>query len=178
MGRVLPIPEYPAHPPQYEAYANHVKETYERGIKEFEGIQVTPKDKEKQRIAVAAKGTKGMPTQAVAVVKSPPAEHPLKPTLLADIKAATAKVVSARKAAAVSGTVNPNPPPDVAKAKPPPEAPKTNEKPASPCLGLHQQKCVVDTLNLRGRTQKVGKRIKAMMKVPVKVTTTMNVSRS
>jgi hypothetical protein len=31
-GRALPISEYPAHPPPYKTYANHDRETYERGM--------------------------------------------------------------------------------------------------------------------------------------------------
>jgi hypothetical protein len=87
-----------------------------------------------------------MPTQALAVIRAkqgpsntvvidPSADHPLKPTLLADIKAATAKDVNARKTAAAGGAVKPKPPSGVAKAKPPPESAKTNEKPVSSHLG-------------------------------------------
>jgi hypothetical protein len=121
MGRVLPIPEYPAHPPPYESYDDHVMQTYERGMKEFKRIQGSPKGKETQPIAVAAKA-KRVPTQAVASIKakqSPkntdvidsPSNHPLKKTLMADIKAATAKAVNARKDPIVDGATKSKSPP-------------------------------------------------------------------
>jgi hypothetical protein len=111
MGRLLPIPEYPATPPPYETFANHVKEMYDRGITEVNKIQA-PSTKAPP-LEVAAKVTKRPPVQAVAslsskpptnktstsnpsknVVIDVPKEHPLKATLMADIKTATAAAMS------------------------------------------------------------------------------------
>jgi hypothetical protein len=126
MGRVLPVPEYPAHPPPYEVYAQHVKETYHRGVHDIHEMKSLLVGKTTQPIAVAAKVTKRTPAQAVAsvlntssstntIVIDEPVEHPLKKTLMADIKAATAKTVLANSRA--------KPPPGVPnqKATPPPE---------------------------------------------------------
>jgi hypothetical protein len=133
MGRALPIPEYPAHPPPFETYANHVKETYERGIDEFNKIQVLPKDPPKPPIAVAAHVHKRVPTQAVAsmqpkLTKQNPSNtveidqssqakrHPFMRTIMGDIKEATARslaMTTGAKAEAVTkkpvGTKKPPP---------------------------------------------------------------------
>jgi hypothetical protein len=53
MGRVLPVPEYPAHPPPYETYAHHVKETYDRGVRDVHEMKSLLLDKKTQPIAVA-----------------------------------------------------------------------------------------------------------------------------